>query len=414
VKKIFATVLCVLITMSVYTANGVAVAHDYDGVSEWAKQDIRKAVIANVISADDLNDFQKNVTREEFCEFVLVMYSRLTNICGYPQVESRAVTYDEIFYDANFGEAYQAQMLGFAVGVAPNTFEPDRPVTIEEAAVFMWRLFSAVGYEVEKKDLSKTCDYSMISLWARDAMEVFYGCESTAFLKKQEFSNPKGTITREQLLLLEWRFYESFMGKQDILIAEDINADNLLLLDLGIVKPDEWEKSQYITVYEALETISRAMKVEALDEAEFLRKYKTWFGREVEATDFDNIEKILLIAGFGNETNMVVPFSEINDVDFDKDITEFEVYLYLGRMLLDIEGCFIYTLAYDKEEAYRQAKFKGLIDDTDMSHADEKMMRKEFYELLNKSMFCEYVHGGLSSRVERYIDRHLPRSAELG
>ena len=46
--------------------------------SSWAEEDIKKAIQYNLITENEISNFQYSITREKFCEIIINLYESLT------------------------------------------------------------------------------------------------------------------------------------------------------------------------------------------------------------------------------------------------------------------------------------------------------------------------------------------------
>lgn len=174
------------------------------------------------------------------------------------------------------------------------------------------------------------------------------------------------------------------------------------LVDLSIIEEADINKSENISVKEALETIAKA----TLQYGETTIRLSDWYRRdELQPLDYldDEIKKLVL-----NLDEMVI--EDILATDFEGDFTEFEAVKYAVRMVNDTYGCVHVAgepMFDDISQYYELAYIKGIIEKTDMADANKPISRKDFYEIINKTIYVEYSSGGYGGvSTVRIIDRH--------
>lgn len=175
----------------------------YTGASDWAIDELDKAVEYGLIPESIRSNMQSNITREEFCELVLKMYEKLTN---HPAPIGNAQ-----FSDTNNIDVLKAAGLGIAVGIGDGQFAPDNFVTRQEMAVMIKRTLALVypnfDFTSEASDFS--LDDDQISDWALSEVRFL---SNRGILKGDYQGNilPLGNTTREQAVAIVLRSYEMF------------------------------------------------------------------------------------------------------------------------------------------------------------------------------------------------------------
>lgn len=116
-----------------------------------------------------------------------------------------------VFSDVGHGESYThaicwAYDMGFTRGVGDGLFEPERPITREEAAIFLRRAARHIGRDTENFLSTAECnDFEGISPWADDSL---YWATATGLMEWAEggLRAPAGTLSPEEATAIFDRF----------------------------------------------------------------------------------------------------------------------------------------------------------------------------------------------------------------
>lgn len=178
--------------------------------STWAEADINKAEEIGLITDKIQGNYKNNITREEFSELAVVLYESLSRKKVTPQV-------DNPFVDTNNPKVVIASQLGLVGGRGEGVFSPYEEITREEASTIIYKTLKIAKsnynypefYEYEFKD------YNQISNWAKEAVGYLYGIEVINGSDGNVF-NPKGSISREEAIVLVKRMHDMTSKRQPI------------------------------------------------------------------------------------------------------------------------------------------------------------------------------------------------------
>ena len=176
----------------------------YPSASEWAKPEISEAVSYGLTTEDILNNFQKAITREEFCEIVVKLYEASSGKIALP-IEPNPFT------DTNNPEILKAYRLGIVNGISTDMFAPDKNITRQEICVMLLRELKAVnpGQDYTASGIEPFADQNQIATWAIDAVK-YMNQENIMKGVGANNINPLGNTTREQAIALILRTYLQF------------------------------------------------------------------------------------------------------------------------------------------------------------------------------------------------------------
>lgn len=182
---------------------GVSVTGGGQLTSAWAREAVVRAaaqgmLLAYVEEAHNY-DLRGSITRGEFAGVAVELYMAMSG-------EEAVYTDDDPFVDVEAGtDMYAfimaARDLGIVEGTstAAKTFEPNKPVSREDAALMLSRVFEALGGKIPAGASTTFADDDRIGSWAMDAVAfmsargIINGVGSNRF-------DPKGTASVEQAL----------------------------------------------------------------------------------------------------------------------------------------------------------------------------------------------------------------------
>lgn len=172
--------------------------------SSWAVAEIDKAKENNLVTENVLNNYQQDITREEFCELVVKLYEALSG-------KEAIVPDTNKFTDTDNIEILKANALGLVNGVSETEFAPNANITREQIAAMIYRT-------LEKVDESLIMSDDKEVKFADKASISSYALEAVGFMSEKGILNgignnkvdPKGNATREHGILLINRTFELF------------------------------------------------------------------------------------------------------------------------------------------------------------------------------------------------------------
>lgn len=177
---------------------------DFSSASDWAEPEIQEAYDLGLTTDTILNQFGRNITREEFCEIAVKLYEALSGKAALPAIENP-------FADTTNTEALKAFELGIIKGTSDTTFSPNSPITRQEICVMIYRTLKAdnSSLSIDNSGVSTFSDEASIASWAIDAVKY---ANKNSIMKGTGNNNinPLGNTTREQAIVLVKRTFENF------------------------------------------------------------------------------------------------------------------------------------------------------------------------------------------------------------
>lgn len=167
--------------------------------SIWAVKEIDLAKKERLVIREITDDYQKNISREEFCKLVVNLYQ--INGGVIPEVSVSK------FKDTNTKEILIANTLGIVNGVSDDEFSPNTDITREGIATMMRRMIELNGTIKIENNLKKYADYQLISPWALDSLAYLNNINIINGISDNKIA-PKQNATREQAVLIVYRLFE--------------------------------------------------------------------------------------------------------------------------------------------------------------------------------------------------------------
>lgn len=229
-KKFVAFVMCLAtLSGSVYAQPGSN--FDESTLSSWAKADVEKAYALELLQPELARDFQKPITRQEFCDLCTTVIAKW-NDCNFTDAENidslKAITDKSTFtkfYDTDVWYIDFCAKLGIISGKGNNQFAPNDPITREEAAKMLYNTLNIAtpvveGYKNDNKNGVNGVflphvfnDGYKAHSWARNEINATYHLGIMMGDTKNNF-NPQGTYTREQAVCTFLRLYNSYKNPE--------------------------------------------------------------------------------------------------------------------------------------------------------------------------------------------------------
>ena len=176
-------------------------------LSSWAVPEVEKAKDYGLVTQTVLGNYQRSITREEFCELAVKLYEALSGKTAVLPSFNR-------FNDTSNPEILKANALGIVNGVnqEQTLFAPTDNVNREQIAVMFYRTLAAVDLSLISGRYPLTfSDKNQVSDWALDAVG-FMSENGIIGGVGENRMDPKGPATREQGIALVKRTFERFRG----------------------------------------------------------------------------------------------------------------------------------------------------------------------------------------------------------
>jgi hypothetical protein len=178
----------------------------FDGSqSGWAESEILEAYNNGLTYPGILYDYDRAITREEFCTLAVKLYEELTGLNPVPGTNP--------FNDTNNPEVLKAYSLGIINGISATQFAPAYNVTRQEMCVMLYRALDAAGrnISVDPTAAFPFTDYADIASWAINEVKF---CNQNGIMNGTSPTtiDPLLNTPREQAIILVGRTYNEFVS----------------------------------------------------------------------------------------------------------------------------------------------------------------------------------------------------------
>ena len=178
--------------------------HKYVSVADWSKADIEKAIKLNLDVAYTGENVQMSIARVDFAEDAAALVG-----LAYGQDIRTYERYNELQVLLNKAEKKDVwREMGILKGRGNGYYvDPNTPITRQEAAVVLARVYRLYAEEPQTKASLTYQDAKNIADWAKDDVALMTQLGVMNGVAKGKF-DPKGQYTVEQCLVTLVRLYE--------------------------------------------------------------------------------------------------------------------------------------------------------------------------------------------------------------
>jgi hypothetical protein len=223
-KKLTRTISAVLATALLAGVMVFPGAAGVPGVSPWAEAELAEIIRLGLKDENYYNEYPEHswdyISRQEFARNAAYFLARqyrfdINSQEMQPYVSTptdkngEMAPYFTDVYDLCVNLAYK---LGVVQGRGDGIFDPDAPITREEAAVMLYNTYLAYADHAEEDipvlNLERFEDREEISPWARQAVSTMAAWDVMAGMSETEFG-PKSHYTYEQCWVTFLRLYKN-------------------------------------------------------------------------------------------------------------------------------------------------------------------------------------------------------------
>ena len=170
-------------------------------VSDWAREQVDSAAVKGLMPDCLGDDFTVNITRAEFAALAVELYETMSG-------EEAPAPGESPFTDTSDPVIIQANALGIVNGKGDGKFAPSDPVTRQEAALMLSRVYTRLGGEIPKVEATTFADNGDVASWAMDAVAFMSGKEIVNGVGNNKF-DPQGNASIEQAMVIALRMFEN-------------------------------------------------------------------------------------------------------------------------------------------------------------------------------------------------------------
>ena len=191
--------LAILIAVCPFPFGATASVALTDEPSEWAVDHVQTAIALGLVPENLQSGYIEPATRAEFCAFAVALY----------EIFQGEIIERKVFSDTADVNVEKAAAVGIVLGVDAEKalFDPDSPLTREQAATMLSRLAGASGRPLPKQAPTFS-DNAEIEPWAAEAVGQVQAAGIMVGTGDNLFS-PKEPYTREQCMITVVRAYDA-------------------------------------------------------------------------------------------------------------------------------------------------------------------------------------------------------------
>lgn len=170
-------------------------------VSDWAKEQVNRAAEIGLVPDSLGNDYRVSITRAQFAATAVKLYEAMSG-------QKAPAAGESPFSDTSDPAVIQAQALGIVSGVGDGKFAADAPVTREQAAAMLSRVYTNLGGNIPEVAGTTFDDNGEVSDWARDAVAFMADKGIVSGVGNNSF-DPLGNASIEQALVIALRMFDN-------------------------------------------------------------------------------------------------------------------------------------------------------------------------------------------------------------
>ncbi|MCL1862889.1 MAG: S-layer homology domain-containing protein [Defluviitaleaceae bacterium] len=167
-----------------------------DTPSSWAYESVERAGELGLLPDTFRSGFRRSTTRAEFATIAIALYEHFRE----------PITGRISFTDTTNTNVEKAAYLGIVTGVGNNRFDPNSPITREQAAVMLDRLVGLFGFHSHNV-FPRFYDHQEISAWAMLAVGHIQAREIMSGVGSNRFT-PQDLYTIEQSIVTIMRIFD--------------------------------------------------------------------------------------------------------------------------------------------------------------------------------------------------------------
>ena len=178
---------------------------DLTAAAPWAQSAVNDYYLAQLLPLSLCSGFENDLTRAELARLCW----QLVQQSGLWKAQELANPFSDILDSPDAAAILACNSLGLMQGTSATTFQPDAPVTREQAAVVLFRLMVLLDGKAPATGPLSYLDATAISDWAAGPVsgvtgaKVFYGSDG--------FFSPADNVTLQEMIVALWRIAQPHM-----------------------------------------------------------------------------------------------------------------------------------------------------------------------------------------------------------
>ena len=206
-----------------------ASTHTFSGEkpSSWAQNQVGLAIEAGIVPQSLQSRYTDTATRADFCALVVTLLEKYLGM---------TLPAEETFSDTDDINVRKAATIGIVQGTGNGTFNPDAPLTREQAATMLERAYRVSLRYLQGGGTGGFADSASVSSWAADAVAkmensgIMTGVGSNQFKPQDPYSREQSIIT---MLRLD-RLMNPTEGKPNFPEPEPTEVDAMSLAEISL------------------------------------------------------------------------------------------------------------------------------------------------------------------------------------
>lgn len=178
----------------------------------WAEKAITDAINRGYMPPTLAYNYRSNITRREYCRLAMAAYEHIN---GAYRGDAFTDKHISPFNDVDDCYVSAAADLGIVNGMGNGSFEPDRFITRQEAAVLLCNLAGIIDRDTDIQSVSAFADDTSIADWAKASVYEICGIKShngdgvMVGVGNNRFS-PTTQYTRQQAVVTIYRLLDDY------------------------------------------------------------------------------------------------------------------------------------------------------------------------------------------------------------
>jgi hypothetical protein len=191
-----------------------------DSPAAWAIAEVREAEYRKLVPPEMQSEYSKIVTRSEFCTLAVtcVEQTKKMTVEQYLVSAGKAVPESTPFQDIGLlpdrarKDIMAAYELGIVDGTSAVTFDPNKPITREQAAKMLTAAAAAMDQQTDAA-VPAFADGDQIAGWAKPYIGYVFDAKVMSGVGENKF-DPRGGYQRQQAYLTMLRLYKNITGER--------------------------------------------------------------------------------------------------------------------------------------------------------------------------------------------------------
>lgn len=167
----------------------------------WARSEVERAVRDGIVPASLQDNYKDTITRAQFAALAVKLYEAMSG-------ETAPAPGENPFSDTSDPVVIQANALGIVKG-SGGKFSPDNPVTRQEVALMLCRVYTKLGGTIPQAADTSFADNSEISPWVGLKDAIAFMADKGIVTGSGGWFRPKGNASIQEAIAIARRMFET-------------------------------------------------------------------------------------------------------------------------------------------------------------------------------------------------------------